>query len=65
MANQFGRKASLVVSTGTQGLDLSQLRFKFQTRNADTQAPNTLYVRIYNLAPTTVQTIQKEFTTVI
>lgn len=64
MANQFGRKASLIVSTGTQGLDLSQLRFKFQTRNADTQAPNTLYVRIYNLAPTTVQAIQKEFTTV-
>ncbi|WP_144156562.1 phage protein [Paraburkholderia sp. BCC1885] len=64
MANQFGRQASLIVSTGTQGLDLSQLRFKFQTRNADTQAPNTLYVRIYNLAPTTVQTIQKEFTTV-
>lgn len=64
MANQFGRKASLIVSTGTQGLDLSQLRFKFQTRNADEQAPNTLYVRVYNLADSTAKTIQKEFTTI-
>ncbi len=64
MANQFGRQASLIVSTGTQGLDLSEMRFKFQTRNADEQAPNTLYVRIYNLADSTVKTIQKEFTTV-
>lgn len=64
MANQFGRQASLIVSTGTQGLDLSQLHFKFQTRNADEQAPNTLYVRVYNLADSTVKTIQKEFTTI-
>lgn len=64
MANQFGRQTSLIVSTGTQGLDLSQLHFKFQTRNADEQAPNTLYVRVYNLADSTVKTIQKEFTTI-
>jgi hypothetical protein len=68
MANQFGRKASLIVSTGTVGLDLSQLRFTFQTRNADTQAPNTLYVRIYNLAPETVAKIgtfgNAEFSTI-
>lgn len=64
MANQFGRQASLVVSTGTKGLDLSQLRFKFQTKNADEQSPNTMYVRVYNLAESTAQTIQKEFTTI-
>jgi len=64
MANQFGRKASLIVSTGTQGLDLSQMRFKFNTRNADEQAPNTLYVRIYNLKKETVQKIGTEFTTI-
>jgi hypothetical protein len=57
MANQFGRKASLIVSTGTVGLDLSQLRFKFQTKNADEQSPNTMYVRVYNLAPKTVAKI--------
>jgi len=64
MANQFGRKASLIVSAGTQGLDLSQMRFKFQTRNADEQAPNTLYVRIYNLKKETIQKIGAEFTTI-
>lgn len=64
MANQFGRKTSLIVSAGTQGLDLSQMRFKFNTRNADEQAPNTLYVRIYNLKKETVQKIGTEFTTI-
>jgi hypothetical protein len=64
MSNQFGRKASLIVSSGTQGLDLSQFRFTFKTRNADEQAPNTLYTRIYNLADSTVKQIQKEFTTI-
>jgi hypothetical protein len=64
MSDQFGRKATLIVSTGSNGLDLSQLRFKFEVRQADTQAPNTLYVRIYNLAPTTVKAIQGEFTTI-
>lgn len=64
MSDQFGRKASLIVSTGTQGLDLSEFRFTFKTRCADEQAPNTLYVRIYNLADATVKTIQKEFTSI-
>lgn len=64
MANQFGRKASLIVSTGTQGLDLSQMRFTFKTRLADEQAPNTLYVRIYNLSDATARSIKKEFSTI-
>jgi len=64
MSNQFGRQASLIVSTGTQGLDLSELRFTFKTRNADEQAPNTLYVRIYNLTDSTAKAIQNEFTTI-
>lgn len=64
MADQFGRKATLVVSTGTAGLDLSQFRFTFSTRVADEQAPNTLYVRVYNLADNTAKTIQSEFTTI-
>lgn len=64
MSAQFGRKASLIVSTGTQGLDLSQMRFKFATRNADEQSPNTMYVRIYNLKKETVQKIGTEFTVI-
>ncbi|MBB3004355.1 hypothetical protein FHX57_006737 [Paraburkholderia tropica] len=61
---QFGRKASLIVSTGTQGLDLSDFRFTFRTTNSDAQTPNTLYVRVYNLSPQTVAKIGTEFGTV-
>lgn len=61
MSDQFGRKASLIVSTGTQGLDLSAFRFTFRTTNSDAQTPNTLYVRVYNLAPHTVSKIGTEF----
>ncbi|MGI4812797.1 MAG: phage protein [Janthinobacterium lividum] len=64
MSNQFGRKASLIVSDGTVGLDLSGLRFKFKTRNADEQSPNTMYVRVYNLMSTTVAKIGVEFKTI-
>lgn len=64
MSDQFGRKATLIVSAGTDGLDLSELRFKFETRQHDTQSPNTLYVRVYNLSDSTVRKIQGEFTTI-
>lgn len=57
MSDQFGRKANLVVSTGTVGLDLSGFRFTFRTTNSDTQTPNTLYVRVYNLSSETVSKI--------
>ncbi|WP_321894547.1 phage protein [Paraburkholderia heleia] len=61
---QFGRKASLIVSDGTTGLDLSELRFRFETANSDSETPNTLYVRAYNLAPQTVAKIGTEFKTI-
>lgn len=64
MANQFGRKASLIVSTGTKGLDLSQMRFTFRTECADVQTPNVLIARIYNLKKETVQKIGTEFTVI-
>lgn len=64
MANQFGRKATLVVSSGSIGLDLSEMRFKFETRNADRETPNTLYVRVYNLSKQTVARIGAEFNTI-
>lgn len=64
MANQFGRKATLVVSSGSLGLDLSEMRFTFQTRNSDVETPNTLHVRIYNLKPQTVQKIGTEYNTI-
>ena len=68
MSNQFGRKATLIVSTGTVGLDLSDFRFRFHTENSDAQTPNTLYVRIYNLSQQTIAKIgtntSTEFSTI-
>lgn len=37
------------------GIDLSQLRFKFEVRADDSNVPNTLLVRIYNVSPNTLQ----------
>ncbi len=64
MTTQFGRQASLIVSTGAQGLDLSQMRFTFKTTNSDAQTPNTLYVRVYNLSPQTIAKIGTEFNSI-
>lgn len=57
MANQWIRKANLIVSTGTNGLDLSQMHFKFHTNASDQQNPNTLYVRVYNLSQQTANSL--------
>jgi hypothetical protein len=66
---QFLRSASLVVTKGTApgspGLDLSNLRFRFEVRASDAETPNTMTVRVYNLAQTTVNSIIQEFDTVI
>ncbi|HET9284271.1 MAG TPA: hypothetical protein VFR24_20150 [Candidatus Angelobacter sp.] len=48
MNEQFGRYASLILEKDTQGLDVSQLRFKFQTTNNDLETPNTAVIRVYN-----------------
>lgn len=64
---QWIRKANLIVSNGpgSQGIDLSQLRFKFHISQWDLQTtPNYIVVRIYNLAEDTAQQVQKEFTSV-
>lgn len=65
MSVLFGRKASLIVSDAFNGLDLSQMHFRFETRQADLQTPNRATIRIYNLAADTERRVQKEFTQVI
>lgn len=50
---QFLRKASLVVVVGNDVIDLSELRFRFASRQSDVQTPNSLFVRIYNLSDAT------------
>ena len=61
---QFLRFAQLVVSKGGQGLDLSNLRFRFEVRASDVETPNTMSARVYNLAGETVNKIIQEFDTV-
>jgi hypothetical protein len=63
-AGQFLRFSQLVVSKGGQGLDLSNLRFRFEVRAADTETPNTATVRVFNLAQQTVNSVIQEFDTV-
>lgn len=46
------------------GLDLSQLRFRFEVRASDLETPNTMIVRVYNAAPQTVNSITTEYDTV-
>lgn len=54
---QWLRFAQLVVSNGTTGIDLSNLRFRFEVRADDCNVPNTLTVRVYNIAPNTLNTL--------
>ena len=63
-SGQFQRYGQLIVSKGSQGLDLSNLRFRFEVRASDVETPNTLVVRVYNLADETKNSIIKEFDTV-
>lgn len=53
------------VATRPGVLDLSQFHFKFDIIGADTEAPNTSIIRVYNLGKNTVNTIIKEFSVVI
>lgn len=55
---QFIRKGTLIVAAATgEGLDLSDMHFKFSIAAADVQSPNNAAIRIYNLSDDTVQAI--------
>lgn len=62
---QWIRKATLVLVQGTQGLDLSQMHFRFRVVQQDVQSPNNAEIRVYNLAPSTIQQIRHDFTEVV
>ena len=64
MTQQFLRSARLLVGTDAgAGLDLSELRFRFLVRHNNIQTVNAAEIRVFNLAPSTVQRIQKEAAT--
>lgn len=60
----FERKFSLFVIKDENVLDLSDVRCKFKTEQADTETPNNASVRIYNLSDATITAV-KEFTRVV
>lgn len=60
MINQTNwiRKSSLVVADSQQdGLDLSDMHFKFHITQSNEESPNTAVIRVYNLSAETVKTI--------
>lgn len=63
-SDQWLRKASLIVSAGSEGLDLSEFRIQFNVNQSDLETPNAAYIRVINLSDDTAQQIQKEFTRV-
>jgi hypothetical protein len=57
LEQQWIRKATLIVAADGDGIDLSQLRFKFRVCQSDEESPNTAIIRVYNLAPDTLRKI--------
>jgi hypothetical protein len=66
MTKQYLRKASLIIGHGTgSAIDLSGLRFTFRVQRGDRQTPNSLHVRVYNVASNTAQKVEKEFSRIV
>ncbi|WP_257744602.1 phage protein [Burkholderia glumae] len=67
MTTQFGRKVSLVIGPDSgNALDLSALRIEFRVKRGDTQTPNSLRARVYNVSANTAQSAEsKEFTRIV
>ncbi len=69
--DQYLRKATLIIGQkdGDEGLDLSEMRFRFKIQQSDYERPNTAEIRVYNLSKDTVKEITKgakvEFTRVV
>lgn len=70
---QFIRRIGLLVGSGTgnlndfNGINLSNMRIRFNVNAADVETPNNAIIRVYNLKPETVNLIQTqgEFTSVL
>ncbi len=67
MTQQFGRKVSLIIGPDSgSAIDLSELRIVFSVKRGDTQTPNSLRARVYNVSDNTAQSAEsKEFTRIV
>jgi len=61
MSDQYLRKCSLIVTNGSDGLDLSNMRVKFIVRQSNVETPNHAVIRVYNLSDETANAVQSEF----
>lgn len=59
------RKASLLVTDGEKALDLSEMHFKFETKQADEESPNNCAIRVFNLSEDTRNKVQAEYGKVV
>jgi hypothetical protein len=64
MTDQYLRKCGLVVTSGSKGLDLSQMRIRFKVNAMDVDRPATAVIRVSNLSADTARQVEKEFQTV-
>lgn len=68
VVSSSGSNKGLLLSTRPQGQDRlssgNPLRFRFEVRASDTDTPNNAAIRVYNLAPSTANTIVNEFDSV-
>lgn len=60
---QWGRKANLVVANTTLGTgrDLSDLHFRFRIEQSDSETPNSMVVRVYNLNDQTLNEVLTQY----
>lgn len=63
-SDQWIRKIGLIVSSGTNGLDLSQLEITFYVNQSDLESPTNAVIRVRNLSESTSKQIEKEFSRV-
>jgi hypothetical protein len=62
---QWIRKFSLILGSGSDALDVSLLRCTFTIKKTSAQTPNEAEIKVYNLSSGTAAQIQREFTRVI
>ena len=65
MTQQYPRQCSLILTDGTTGIDLSEMRIRFHVSQADTESPNTAVIRVYNLSEATINQVEKEYQRVV
>lgn len=65
MSVQYLRRANLLVVEGEQALDLSQMHFVFETKQADEESPNNCAIRVFNLSEDTSNRVRGEYSRVV